>query len=154
MTLENRILLKRILSLVAAVVVFLFFIIFINTMTHHYSEETIRVAVKEVLEHNSEETISIIQKKRIPRTGISYNRIYEVAVGKKKSTVYVVTITGRAGPYSAVFSVKNPGTVDFCGLLLSSFLTESHEKYGITPKMIDHWETKIANIDARFGETK
>ncbi len=152
MTVEQRKKLKLALSLTGSLVVFLFFIIFINTLTRNNADETIRVAAKQVLEHWSGKEVYVTVQTRAPGTGLSFSRVFSASIGSDTALVYVVTITGRSGPYSTVFCVPASGPVEFCGFLLHPERSDTAMELGITPRMIDNWKQKIAALATRSGE--
>jgi len=149
MTVEQRKKLKMALSLAASLVVFLFFIIFINTLTRRYSDETVMSAAKSVLEQWSTSAVVVSDESRTAGAGLSFGRVYGATIGNSRASVYIVTITGRSGPYSTVFCIRDSGPVEFCGFLLHPDYREDALRFGITPRMIESWKQKIAAVAAR-----
>jgi len=151
MTLENRKKTKKILTISAAIIVFLFFIVFINILTRPSSDKAIRANAQSVLEHWSGSQVTLNNAVRVPGSGISYSRCYSATVGNTPAIVYIVTITGRAGPYSTVFCSGLHDQPDFCGILMYPDSTVSPIKFGITPVMISRWKNRIAALSLRTG---
>ncbi len=152
MTFEQRKKLKLALSLAGSLIVFLFFIIFINTLTRHYSDETVRIAAKNVLEQWSGQDVHLSGKMRTDGAGLSFSRSFSATIGNQPAAVYIVTITGRSGPYSAVFCIPESGLVEFSGFLLHPGRAGRALELGITPRMIENWKQRISRLPARSGE--
>lgn len=151
MRIEQKQKLKKGLSIAAVITVFLFLIIFINVLTRHYSDETIRVATKTVLESWSGESVTLQHKQSPGRSGISYSRAFTTILGGQKSSVYIVTITGKTGPYSAVFAVEENRTAEFCGLLLQPDKHTDYEQLGISAGVLNKWTQRITRLNSGSG---
>lgn len=147
MRIEQKRTLKKGLSITAVIVAFLFFIIFVNVLTRYYSDETIRVATKTILESWSGAEVSLHSKTIQGGAGIAYSRGYSARIGDIESSVYIVAITGRTGPYSAVFAVRDHGDAEFCGLLLEPELHSDYEKLGISQSVINKWTNRITRLN-------
>lgn len=151
MRVEQRRKLKKGLSITAVITVFLFFIIFINVLTHRYSEETIRVATKTVLESWSGESVTLRPGKTPGNAGISYSRSFSTVLDGQQTAIYIVTITGRTGPYSAVFAVQDNKNAEFCGFLLDPENKTGHEKIGISARVLEKWTLRITRLHSGSG---
>lgn len=147
MRFEQKRTLKKGLSIAAVISAFLFFIIFINVLTRHYSDETVRVATKTILESWSGDTVTLQGKTINGGSGIAYSRSYIALIGGNESSVYLVAITGRTGPYSAVFAVRDHGTAEFCGLLITPDVHSDYEKLGISQSVINKWTHRITRLN-------
>ncbi len=151
MRVEQRRKLKKGLSITAVIIAFFFFIIFINVLTRRYSEETIRVATKTVLESWSDEPVTLRAVPSPGNTGISYSRTFSTVLEGQQTAVYIVTITGRTGPYSAVFAVQDNRNAEFCGFLLDPDNKTGHEKIGISARVLGKWTRRITRLHSGSG---
>ncbi len=152
MRIDQRRKLKKGLPIAAVITVFLFLIIFINVLTRHYSDETIRVATRTVLETWSGESVTLHQEQSLKRAGISYSRSFTTILDGQDTSVYIVTITGKTGPYSAVFAVQKNRTAEFCGLLLEPDRKTDYEKLGISAGILNKWIQRLTRLHSGTGE--
>lgn len=111
-------------------------------LTRNYTDETLRVSVEKALSDSLAIEISLVPQKKLPSMALAYTRSYRDA---KTGAIYcLVSITGRAGPFPAVFSLA-PAHASFISLVGLQY-PKDIQRYGITEPLIHTWEQRLTAI--------
>ena len=97
----------------------------------------------------------IVAKITPPRgTPLPLSRSYDVRYPNgARASAFLVPITGHAGPFTAVFLVRNGTSVSFAGLL-GVAKPDNPEYYGITDRILSSWKRRIEIATSLSAEVK
>lgn len=139
---------------VALIAAFAFLSAGVSIATSRITEETLRVSIKKAL---SEKDTSAVKVKRIrPRGGssLSFSHVFLTSFPDGSvATVFIVSITGHSGPFSAVY-VRRPGSAaSFAGLLGVKYPMDTW-RYGLTDRTLKSWADRVTSVAQRYGDVK
>lgn len=120
-----------------------------------YAEKGIRISTQAVLNKSDTGWLQLADRVRIKSAGVSYITVFrteETEISRSK-LVFVVPITGNAGPYTGVFLCDPAEKTHFCGLA-GIQENNSAEYYGITNTIIQFWIHKIDVLAQQYGDEK
>jgi len=145
----NKILKKQVWTIL---LFFSFFLILagMQYITKAYAEKEITQSAEIVLKQWNGKAPAIGKKIHALPIGWAFTNIYH-AQGKPNALVFIVRVTGNAGPYTGVFyNSPQTGTV-FCGLAGITPRENAPASYGITDTVISRWVKKIDILAQQAG---
>lgn len=119
----------------------------IDVLTHSRATESIRKSAENtILSWNPKAPIP--GKMIIPtNAGSAYQYTFEATSGKsKKDLVFVIRITGRAGPHTGIFLYTPEAGTEFCGLADQGNTSLTPAQLGISDFIIASWNERISTI--------
>ena len=86
--------------------------------------------------------------------GGAYQMYMTDGKNNKEDRIFIVRITGNAGPFTGIFYYKpTTGTV-FCGLAGVSDNGKNEQQFGMTQRIISMWLKKLDVVANKSGEKK
>lgn len=70
--------------------------------------------------------------------------------GKPSGYIFLVRVTGNAGPWPAVFTYDPNLGVDFVGIVGENEGLSSPLRYGVSSRIIESWKTRLQSIAIRL----
>lgn len=136
------------------VVVFMLVSGIIRLSTMRYSDETLRAAMVKTLTDTQGKDITLGNMVPFPGSGLSYIHSYEIASGKNGfDRAILVGLTGYSGPFAAVFAVTPTKHVIFQGLV-GVAQPSNPQKYGISNRILDKWESRLEALLSNYGDNQ
>jgi hypothetical protein len=143
---------KKYFLTVLLVSVFSLVLVTAGILTSNHTGAALRRAAQAVLADGKTE---LGEPVHLDGTGWSFSGTYRVrGTGRADDLVFLVAMTGSAGPMTGVFLYTPATGSSFCGLAGITGNQAHPETYGITPRIINHWENKLDRLVEQAGGRK
>ncbi len=155
MNAQTKIDVKKIMCTVSLFFAFFLLLAGLQYISLPYAEDGLKQSARTVLENWSDKAPEIGDKIQAAPLGWNYSQTYfSLLRGRVNGFVYIIRITGNAGPYTGIFYyTPQTGTV-FCGLAGISGKAKGADHYGITSRIITEWVHKLDAIAKKTGGLK
>lgn len=122
--------------------------------TGQSSDESLKTSLSGILSREIKGSVSVAKKTPLTGGPLPLSRSYDVRYPNgAAATAFLVPITGHAGPFTAVFLVRNGTSVSFAGLI-GVARPDNPEYYGITDRILSSWKRRIEIATSHSAEVK